>query len=86
MDRKFDENEYLKPISGKEFRESGGLFIINQLLHAFGMAISWNPDTDELKANITKFRGFGENEMNNGYLKITQYMIENAKELEKDLD
>lgn len=65
--RDFEENEYVKEITGKEFRESGALWFVNSILHLFGMAITWNPDTDELKASIVRFRGFKEELNDSGY-------------------
>ena len=86
MDRNFEENEMVKEISGKEFRDSGMLWFINTVLHAFGMAITWNPETDEIKPALVKFRGFAEKNNDDGYRKVTQYMIDNAAELIKDCD
>lgn len=58
IERNFKEDEYVQEISGKEFRDSGALWFVNSILHLFGMAITWNPETDELKASIVRFRGF----------------------------
>lgn len=76
----------VKFITGTEFRDSGALWYINTLLHAFGMAITWNPETDELKAALVKFRGFGEVNNDEGYRKLTEYMKNNAEELLKDCE
>jgi len=86
MDRNFEENKMVKEISGKEFRDSGMLWLVNTLLHAFGMAVTWNPETDEIKPALVKFRGFAEKNNDEGYKKVTQYMIDNASELIKDCD
>jgi len=69
---------------GKEFRESGLLWFINQTLHLFGWAICWEPDTDEIYPARVKFRGF-ENENNTqGYIKVSKYLKDNIDELIKE--
>jgi hypothetical protein len=83
--REFQKNEFIKEISGKEFRESGAMWFVNQILHLFGMAISWNSDTDELKANIVKYRGFDQTLQDKGYELLTSYLKDNIAELEKDM-
>ena len=86
IERKFEENKMVKEISGTDFRESGMLWLVNNLLHTYGMAITWDPYTDEIKPAIVKFRGFSPEVNDAGYKKVTQYMIENAKELLGDCD
>lgn len=86
MERNFEEGQMTSPISGKEFRESGALWFVNSILHLFGMAITWNPETDELKAAAVKFRGFDENVNSSGYKNLTQYLKDNANELLTDCD
>lgn len=76
----------IKDITGKEFQESGMLWLVNNMLHNFGMAIVYNSDTDELKAALVKFRGFETEDNDEGYKKVTQYMIDNAKNLMKDIE
>jgi len=84
--RDFKEDEYVKGITGKEFRESGALWFVNSILHLFGMAITWNPETDELKASIVRFRGFAEKDNDNGYKDLSNYLKDNIDEIEKDND
>lgn len=86
IERNFDDKEMVKEITGKEFRESGALWFVNQTLHLFGMAITWNPDTDEIKPAIVKFRGFAEDSNDEGYKKLSNYLKDNINELEKDCD
>jgi len=86
LKRDFQEGEYVKEITGKEFRESGALWFVNSILHLFGMAITWNPDTDELKASIVRFRGFTEELNDKGYKKLSSYLKDNINEIEKDCD
>lgn len=69
----------------KEFRESGFLWWINMILHTFGWAIVVDIDdngeiTDAYPARV-KFRGFGEKNNTEGYIKVSQYMKENVSNL-----
>lgn len=69
----------------KEFRESGFLWWINMILHTFGWAIVVDIDdngeiTDAYPARV-KFRGFGEKNNTEGYIKVSQYMKENISDL-----
>lgn len=84
--RDFEEEEWVKEISGKQFRDCGMLWLVNSLLHLFGMAIIWEPETDELRAVITKYRGFNEEANDSGYKKITEYIRDNVNELIKDVE
>ena len=86
LERNFEDQEYVKEITGKEFRETGALWFVNSILHLFGMAITWNPETDELKAAIVKFRGFAEKNNDEGYKKLSNYLKNNIVEIEKDCD
>ena len=86
INRDFKEYEYVREISGKEFRDSGALWFINQTLHLFGMAVTWSPDTDELKASIVRFRGFNEKNNDLGYKNLSNYLKDNIIEIEKDCD
>lgn len=84
--REFGKDTYVKEISIKEFRDSGALWFINTILHLFGMAISWNPDTDELKPVIVKFRGFTPELNDIGYKRLSNYLKDNIIEIEKDCE
>ena len=69
----------------KEFRESGFLWWINMILHTFGWSIVVDVDdngeiTDAYPARV-KFRGFGEKNNTEGYIKVSQYMKENVSDL-----
>ena len=69
----------------REFRESGFLWWINMILHTFGWAIVVDIDdngeiTDACPARV-KFRGFGEKNNTEGYIKVSQYMKENVSDL-----
>lgn len=74
----------------KEFRESGFLWWINMILHTFGWAIVVDIDdngeiTDAYPARV-KFRGFGEKNNTEGYIKVSQYMKENVSDLLKEAE
>jgi len=71
----------------KEFRDTGLLLIVNQFLHIFGWCIVVVIDDDKVKACFparTKYRGFDEKSTSEAYVKISEYMSENAKELEEE--
>lgn len=82
--------------SWEEFRESGLLWFVNKTLHLFGWAIVFEevkyPDgkggvvkeiTDVYPARV-KFRGFSEDINTDGYMKVSEYMKNNADELLKE--
>lgn len=69
-----------------EFRNSGLLLIINQILHIFGWAIVFEFDdkTDEITSVYparVKFRGFDEKSVSESYLKVTEYMHKESDKL-----
>lgn len=69
----------------KEFRDCGMLWWINMILHTFGWAIvviiKDNGDIIEAYPARVKFRGFDEKSNDEGYIKISEFMEENAKQL-----
>ena len=71
----------------QEFRDSGMLWWINRLLHTFGWAIVVDVDDDKeigaYPARV-KYRGFPEMTEEDGYIKVSRFMRENAEELEKE--
>lgn len=85
INRDFEQGRYIKKISGKEFKEAGMLWLVNSILHTFGMALTWNPETDEIEPVITKFRGFEEKFNDQGYRALTEYMKDNAIDLMSDV-
>ena len=70
--------------SWEEFRDSGFLWWVNMILHTFGWAITVKMKDgkviDAYPARV-KFRGFGEKNNTEGYIKVSQYMKENVSEL-----
>jgi hypothetical protein len=81
-----------------EFRNTGLLLLINQVLHVFGWAIvievEHPEETDKvlgLEEKIVavyparvKFRGFDNDSVTKAYRKISEYMNDNAAELLKE--
>lgn len=74
----------------EEFRNIGMLWWINMILHTFGWAIVVDVEDDGGISNVyparVKFRGFGEQNNTEGYIKVSQYMENNAKELLKEAE
>lgn len=70
--------------SWEEFRNSGFLWWINMILHTFGWAIVTEMENGKI-LNVyparVKYRGFEEKYNTNGYIKVSQFMRDNAKEL-----
>jgi len=75
--------------SWQEFRDSGLFWWINMILHTFGWAIVVDVDdgTHEIvnayPARV-KFRGFSEEDNTDGYIKVSDYLKENAEQLNKE--
>jgi len=72
-----------------EFRSTGLVTIINQILHIFGWSIVFeiNIETDEIISVFparVKFRGFDNQDTTEAYRKISKYMLENANELNNE--
>ncbi|HHX61766.1 MAG TPA: hypothetical protein GX707_13835 [Epulopiscium sp.] len=72
----------------KEFRDSGMLWWINMILHTFGWAIVMDIEEDGEITNCyparVKFRGFGEKNNTEGYIKVSNFMVENADVLKEE--
>lgn len=71
----------------EEFRETGLLWWINQILHTFGWAIVFDYDNGQLQSVYparVKFRGFGEKQIEEGYINVSKYMKDNCDELLKE--
>lgn len=75
-----------------EFRATGLLLIINQILHIFGWAIVIEYDDDDVNKVIgayparVKFRGFDGDTASKAYVKLSKYMKDNADELYKEAE
>ena len=64
-------------ISWQEFKDSGMLWWINIILHTFGLAIVLDMEDGEVKEAYparVKYRGFGEKNNIEGYIKVSEYM------------
>lgn len=74
--------------SWNEFRESGMLWWINMILHTFGWAITYEFDDNGELSSVyparVKFRGFGEQNNTDGYIKVSQYLKDNIDDLLKE--
>ena len=73
--------------SWEEFRSTGLVLFINQILHVFGWCIVFNiidgKVVDCFPAR-TRFRGFSNQDVSESYGQITSYLKENMEELEKE--
>lgn len=70
--------------SWEEFRNSGMLWFINVILHTFGWAIAYDTSDDKIVRVFparVRFRGFSERTNTEGYIKLSKYMANNAKDL-----
>jgi hypothetical protein len=75
----------MKKMSWSEFQQSGLLFFVNQVLHAFGVSLVLEHEDDGTVSDAyparTTWRGFPEETVSDGYTKITRYMATHAQEL-----
>lgn len=84
--RKGMEDYMVDGKSWAEFRNSGLLWFINNILHLFGWAIvvtfdSENGDIVNVYPTRVKFRGFTEDINTEGYAKVSNYLKENIDDL-----
>jgi len=73
----------------EEFRNTGLVLIINQILHIFGWSIVFEIEDNKIK-NVyparVKFRGFDNNSTEESYRKVGKYLKENIEDLSKDIE
>lgn len=73
--------------SWEEFRNTGLMLIINQILHVFGWAIVVVVKNDKVirayPARV-KFRGFDEESTDAGYKKVSEYLKNESEQLYKE--
>ena len=69
-----------------EFRKTGLLLFINQILHIFGWAIVVDTDYNEMYPARTSWRGFSEEDVSEAYLDVTKYMKRNYAELMREME
>jgi hypothetical protein len=80
-------NEMVSKKEWSEFRSTGLVLIINQILHIFGWALVFEIENDEVKSVYparVKFRGFGHKSVDAAYKKLSQFMVDNATELNEE--
>lgn len=76
--------EMIAEKSWEEFRDSGLLWFINAILHAFGWSIVVEMDKGEIIRGYparVKFRGFSEERNTEGYKQLSTYMYQNSGEI-----
>ncbi len=80
-----DDKEMVTRSTWDEFRNSKMLWFANRLLHVFGWAIVVDVDADGAVTGAyparVRFRGFGNESEEKGFIGITEYMVENAEQL-----
>ena len=72
-----------------EFRETGLVLIINQILHIFGWAITFDMEDGKVTncyPSRTKFRGFEGDCVSESYKKVSRWMKDNAAQLLKEAE
>ena len=77
----------VKEKSWKEFKDTGLLWAINSVLHLFGWAIVYEIEDGEIKRVFparVKYRGFDEKSNEEGYIRVSEYLLENIGELSKE--
>jgi len=72
----------------EEFRDNGLLWWINTILHTFGWAIVYEMDDNKTIKEVyparVKFRGFGNKNIEEGYQRVSKYLVDNAEDLYKE--
>ena len=82
-------NNMIKKKTWKEFRNTGLLWFINTILHAFGWVIVLEYDDNNIFTAYparTRFRGFSRESNDKGYLNLTKYMANNSNDLLKEVE
>lgn len=83
------KKEWTTPITWDEFRETGLLFHVNEILHPFGMAIAVQMDKDGHVTGTVplkvKYRGFSEKDQDKQHIKIANYLAANAPNFPEDI-
>lgn len=73
-----------------EFQSTGLLWWINRILHTFGWAIVFEVETDNTISDVyparVKFRGFDTDSEEQGFRRLSNYMVDNATELKDEAD
>jgi hypothetical protein len=83
-----NKNEMVTKKEWSEFRSTGLVLIINQILHIFGWALVFEIENDQVKSVYparVKFRGFDHKSVDVAYKKLSQFMVDNASELNDEV-
>jgi hypothetical protein len=75
------KTEMVEQKAWQEFREIGLLWYANTFLHMFGWSLVYDTATHDVYPARVKFRGFGNKETTQGYIKVSEYMKNNADQL-----
>lgn len=84
------EKEMIEIKSWEEFRGTGLLWFINMILQMFGWSIVVEVDSEQKNKVLnaypvrTKFRGFEEQSISNGYKQVSKWIKDNSKKLYKE--
>lgn len=86
IDTKEAQKSMLVEETWANFRDSGFLWFVNSILHAFGWALVFEYDEDTYAITRvyparTKYRGFSEAINSDGYRRISKWLAENGQEL-----
>lgn len=82
--------QMIKRKTWEEFRKTGLVLQLNRFLHIFGWAIVFEFDKvdcsvlKEIYPARCKFRGFDEKSETQSFIDLSEYMVNNAKELLKE--
>lgn len=78
------DKQMVKKKTWDEFRQTGLLWFVNTILHMFGWAIVVSVEkgkTVEAFPARVKYRGFDQGSNTEGYIKVSEYMNEEAERL-----
>lgn len=81
------KDELIKKKSWNQFRNTGLLLIVNQILHVFGWSLVISikdGQIEEVYPARVKFRGFDNKNTTEAYQKVTQYLKNNIEELHNE--
>ena len=72
--------------SWKDFKDSGMSWLVNRTLHIFGWCLMYNTDRKtgeilEVFPARVNLRGFKEEIETDGFIKVSEYMKENAENI-----
>lgn len=78
------DKQMVKKKTWEEFRQTGLLWFVNTILHTFGWAIVLSIEkgkpAEAFPARV-KYRGFDQESNTKGYIKVSEYMNEEAERL-----